>query len=123
MAKPKILIVEFVPMFAAMYADALRGDYIAVLTADNLIDAEFLFNGHRETLNLVSIDGDCLNTGTTGFVQKMRNSGFRGPKDYIVANTDNMAYRDMLMRVGCSHWCGKSNIIDLITELVDYAPH
>jgi hypothetical protein len=109
-------------MFSAMYANLLAKVGIKVLTADNLVDAEFLFNGHRESLRLVSVDGDCLGVDMTVFVQKMRNSGFNGPKDYIVANTDNVAYRDILMRVGCSHYCDKSNVLTLIKRLVDFAP-
>ena len=88
---------------------------ITFLMAHSIWEAEEVFEKHRNTLDLIVMDGKLDGTveETCELVKKMRQSGFNGPM--IAASS---MYNHLLISAGCSINSGLTNLAKEIVEIL-----
>ena len=116
-----ILFIENEQLIYETFVNALilgtpRGNETPkVLWAQTLEEAETLFDGHREELDLIVVDGmlDSDECDTEDLVRCMREKGYSGP---MAANS--FQYNEVLQRAGCSHSFDKNDVANLALEIL-----
>lgn len=107
----KVLVVDDEPIAAQIVkaiSGRLLGGVLEVIGAQNLTDAELLFQEHAPDLKCIMVDA-CLvgdTPDTEPFVRMVREAGYTGP---MIAISRDEHYCDQLVAAGCSHQCHKKH--------------
>lgn len=118
MKKTKVLLVEdYVGMQKSLsdFVKIVYGKEAVVLIAATLIEAEAHFNKHADDLDFILMDTS-LGKGVTTFeLTKRISQTFKRP---IITTSTDKEYREKMLKIGCTHECNKSDLLDFLERQV-----
>jgi len=90
------------------------GAHIIVLIAGTIDEAELIFDGHNQEIDIIFLDTHLDRNVTTFEFTRRISKVF---KNSIVAISSNDNDRQDMMKLGCTHECRKSDIAIIIKRI------